>query len=46
MLRESGNGDLKVVAVVFADMTDEVDPVDEATFGRFPFILTRRRVSS
>jgi hypothetical protein len=46
MLRKSGYGDLEVVAVVLADMTDKVDSVNKAIFGGFPFILARWRVSS
>ena len=46
MLGKSGHGDLEIVAVVLADMTDKVDSVNKAVIGGCPFILACGRVSS
>lgn len=44
-LRESGDGDVKVVPVLGSNVFDEVDSFGEPAGGGFPFGLTVRRVS-
>ena len=46
MLRETSDCDIKVVTVFFVDVSDKVNPVDEAPFDCFPFFFTLRRVTS
>lgn len=40
VLRETCDGNVEVVAVLFTDMADEVDTVGETTFDNFPFVLS------
>lgn len=44
VLRESSNGNIKVVAIVVTDVLDQVDSVDETAFDGLPLILASRRV--
>lgn len=46
MLRETGDCDVKVVAIFFMDVPDEIDAVDEAPFDCFPFFFALRWVTS
>ena len=39
MFWEAGNSDVKVIAVMFLDVPDEIDPVDETTFNRLPDVF-------
>ncbi len=45
-LRESSDGDIKVVAVLCADIFDEIDGLGEAAFGRRPVALAIGRVAT
>ena len=46
VVRESTYTDAKVVAVVLADVLDEVDRVIEPALGRLPLFDTTRRVTA
>lgn len=46
MLGETGHSNLEIVAVMFADVSDEVDAMDESSLSYSPFFLTSRRISS
>jgi hypothetical protein len=39
VLRKAGNSDIEVVAMMFLDVSNEIDPVEEATFDRFPDVF-------
>jgi len=45
VLRESGDGDVEVVAVHGANVSDEVNAMDESAFDRLPIVLAQRRVT-
>lgn len=40
MLWKPGNGDAEVVAMVFLDVSNEIDPMDEAALNRLPDVFT------
>ncbi len=44
VLRESGDGDVEVVAVHGANVSDEVNAMGESAFDRLPVVLAQRRV--
>ena len=44
MFRKAGNSDIEVVIVVFLDVSDEVDSMDETPFNSLPDIFTGWRV--
>jgi len=46
VFRKAGNSDIKVVAVVFLDVPNEVNPMGEASFHRLPDFFPGWRVSS
>jgi len=46
VLGEACNSDVEIVAVVLADVADQVDSMDEATLDGFPLILARGRVAT
>jgi len=41
---KAGNSDIEVVVVVFLDVSNEVDPVDKASFDRLPDLFSGWRV--
>jgi hypothetical protein len=45
-LREARDGDIEVVIIIFADMSDEVGSVNEAAFNSLPLILSGRGIAS
>lgn len=46
VLRETGDGDFKVVVVLGTDVANEVDAVDETAFYGGPLVLSRWRVTT
>ena len=42
---KTGNGDVEVVAVVFLDVSDEVDPMNETSVNGLPDLFPSWRVS-
>lgn len=46
MFWEAGDSDVEVVAIVFLNVSNEVDPVNEATFNRLPDVFPNGRVPS
>ena len=46
MFWKAGNSNIEVVAVVFLDVSDEVDSMDEASFNRLPDFFPSGRVPS
>lgn len=46
MFRKAGNSDIEVVVVVFLDVSDEVDSMDETAFNSLPDIFTGGGVAS
>lgn len=45
-LRKASNCNIEVIAIVLADVLDEIDAVFEASFYRLPFVLSSRRIAS
>ena len=46
VLRKARNSDIEVVAVVFLDVSDEVDSMDKTSLNRLPDLFPGRRVPS
>lgn len=44
MFWKAGNSDVEVVVVVFFDVSNEIDPVDKASFDRLPDLFSDWRI--